>query len=134
MLYAHGGVQVVSTTSEWAVGKDLPMSAINNSLTALQNKNTEQDNNISSLQEKHKDLVVQNVNGNIRLQPVDAVLNCEGDVEIMIEPAPDFSEFKIFINSNNHNVTLNGRSPVSGVLKVEGFSVSSNVFFDIKQY
>jgi hypothetical protein len=133
-LYSHGGVQVVSTSSEWANGKDLPMSSINNSLTALQNKNTEQDNNIFALQEKHKDPTIQNVEGNIRLQPQDAVLNCEGDVDIMIEPAPDFSEFKIFINSNNHNVILNGRSPVSGVLKVEGFSVSSNVFFDIKQY
>lgn len=133
-LYAHGGVQVVSTTSEWAIGKDLPMSAINNSLTALQNKNTEQDNNIQSLQDITSKPQVVNISGSFHAEPVNAVFNCLGDTDLMIDSASDFKEFKIFLNGNGHTVTVQGRDTNNGMMKIEGVNMNSQIYLDIKEY
>lgn len=132
-LYAHGGVQVVSTSSEWANGKDLPMSSINNSLTALQNKNTEQDNNIQSIQSSLKKATTQDIYGSQRILPQNAVFTCSGDSDIMITSDPDFCEFKIFLKTNGYNVTVQGL-PVTGVVKIEGFSLKGEVYIDIKTF
>lgn len=133
-LYAHGGVQVVSTSSEWALGKDLPMSSINNSISALQSKNTEQDNNITSLQTVTAKPGIIDKSGSVHLSPKDAVINCTGDCNIMIEAQPDFSEFKIIINGNGHTVTVQGRDTNNGVMKIEGININSQVLLDIKEY
>lgn len=134
MFYAHGDVQIMSTTSEWATNKTISMAEIQNSLNSLTQKNTEQDNNIASVQTLVQKPETQVVQGNLRLDPKDAVLSLQGDLDLMILGDPDFSEFKIFINCQGHNIIINGQEPRSGVLKIQGFSMNNDVFMDIQQY
>lgn len=132
-LYAHGSVKVISTTSEWAVGKDLPMSAINNTLSAIQTKNNEQDKNIQAI----RNLVVKpdivEAQGSIHIEPVNAILKCIGDTDIMIDSVPDFSEFTLYINGNGHTVNVQGHE-YHNMLKVTGFAMNDNVVIEVKEF
>lgn len=131
--YAHGGVQVISTSSEWAVGKDISVSAINNTLNSLNTKNLEQDNNIQALSNMVMKPQIEEVQGSLHLEPKNAVLKCIGDTDIMIDSVPDFSEFTVYINSNGFKCTIQGID-YQNMLKVTGFAMNDTVVIDVKEF